>query len=182
VRQKRKLDQLRDRARAIEAKRARAIRATLCVGLELEEILELVIKAIRDEYAPVMETVFHQIDDYDARTQPGKVGYKWQHGFIDWLVGLQDGIWSLPAELPEAWLVTWRDGYEPEFSWDKLPWTPRPHRRCEGCRLALPCVGANSKSGARDFEACPACGGTRISGICFYDMRKFTLDGKTDFF
>ena len=183
MRQKRKLNQLRDRAWAIESKRARAIRSTLCVGLEWEQVVTLVSKSIKSEHEPIVNTICEQIGDYTARTPPSNNGYQSVHGFVEWIEGLEDGRWSLPEELPEAWLATWRDGYEREFSWAKQPWSPRPHRRCEGCRLALPHVFEDSKSRVSSFNACPACGGTRISGVCFYDMRKFSLDGgKTDFY
>jgi hypothetical protein len=48
--------------------------------------------------------------------------------------------------------------------------------RCEDCRLGLPNVGPGGSFDVR-FEKCPACGGERISSICYFDMRKFSLDG-----
>ena len=55
MRHRRRLDRLRDRARAARTSRARAIRARLCVGLEPEEIMDLVVAAIRPEHLRVLE-------------------------------------------------------------------------------------------------------------------------------
>lgn len=176
-----KLDRLRERARVIASRRARAIRATLCVGLDLEQILLLVAKAVGVEDRPIFEAIIEQGKDYAARTPQESDGYPDLHGFVDWLIQLRHGITSLPDELPKSWLIAWRDGYVREFGWSKRPWSPHPFHRCEDCRLALPNVGPDGSFDGRRFQSCPACGGRRISWICFHDMRKFRLDGeKTD--
>ena len=106
------------------------------------------------------------------------------HGFEEWAWGLQDGRWSLPEELPEAWLLAWRNGYVKHFGYEMRPWCPTPSSRCEDCRLALPPSDPEGRTGeAGGFKVCPACGGRRISHVCYFDMRKFSLDGgKTTFF
>jgi hypothetical protein len=96
---------------------------------------------------------------------------------VDWLFQLQDGISSLPSELPESWLKAWQRGYVHEFGSDKLPWSPHPFCRCEDCRLTLPNVGPDGTFKGNRFEVCPSCASSRISGICFFDMRYFSLDG-----
>ena len=182
MRKTRKLDDLRDRARAIASRRARAIQATVCAGLDFEQIDDMVGRAVRPEDESILDAIAEQVEDYDARTRQRETGYPDLHGFLDWMLQLQDGISSLPAELPRAWLAAWRDGYIREFGWGKRPWSPNPFHRCEDCRLALPNVGPGGSLEDR-FEACPACGGQRISDVCFWDMRKFSLDGgKTTFF
>jgi hypothetical protein len=181
--QRRKLDKLRDRAKTIATRRARSVRSTACVGLELEEILHLVELAVSPENYPILASIAEQIADYAARTPQKDGGFPDVHGFMDWTIQLHRGVSSLPTEIPKSWLTAWRDGYEAESGWDKLPWSPRPLNRCEDCRLTLPNVGPDGSFEGDRFQSCPACGGRRISGICFYDMRKFSLDGgKTDTF
>ncbi|HJZ94805.1 MAG TPA: hypothetical protein VKE40_28320 [Gemmataceae bacterium] len=182
MRHRRRLERLTERARAIESKRARSVRAKLCVGLDWDQILLQIAQAVRPEHVPIMEAIGSQLQDYSDRT-PQRPGFPDRHGFLDWIFGLQDGRWSLSEQLPEAWLTAWRDGYRKEWGFDKRPWSPRPFNRCEDCRLALPNVGPDGRFEGPGFPACPACGGQRISQICFYDMRKFSLDGgRTDFF
>jgi hypothetical protein len=110
---RRRLDRLRDRARKVQTEKARAVRARLCVGLGMEQVLELVIAAIRPEHEPILKALHDQIEDYAARGYRPPDGSNPVHGFVEWLWGLQDGLWSLPEELPEAWLLAWRNGYAP---------------------------------------------------------------------
>jgi hypothetical protein len=134
--------------------------------------------ALRLEHEPIMTNIFEQIEDYAARGFRSSDGSTPVHGFVEWLWGLQDGRWSLPEELPEAWLLAWRNGYVPEWGYDKNPWCPQPSNRCEDCRLGLPCTGPDGRAGeSGGFRTCPTCGGKRISQVCYFDMRLFSLDG-----
>jgi hypothetical protein len=160
----------------MKAERAQTIRARLCIGLGPVEIFNLICAAIRPEHHPIMEAIWMQLPDYETRGRKGPDGLPAVHGFVDWIWGLEDGRWSLPEELPGTWLVAWRDGYKREWGGDKEPWCPHPFQRCEGCRLALPNVGPTG-SLEDEFTSCPACRSTTISSVCFFDMRKFSLDG-----
>jgi hypothetical protein len=184
MRHRRRLDRLRDRATTARTEKARAVRARVCVGLEIERVLELVEAAVRPEHGPILDAICRQAEDYEARGYRPPDGSVPVHGFLEWVWGLQDGWWSLPEELPEDWLLAWRNGYAPYRFHDKTPWCPRTSQRCEDCRLGLPCTGPDGRAGADGwFRACPACGGTRLSVNCLFDMRKFSFDGgKTTFF
>jgi|GEM_PF-5556008 len=176
MRQRRRLARLTERARTIADKRARAVRATVCVGLDIQRVAEMALAVIRPAHYPIGEAIYNQVIDYDSRTPEKEGDYPNLHGFVDWVWGLPYGFWSLPEELPESWLAAWRHGYRKEFGFEKLPWSPRISNRCEDCRFGLPNVGPDG-SFERSFDACPVCGGQRISGRCYFDMRKFSLDG-----
>jgi hypothetical protein len=149
------------------------------VGLGRQQVLELVCATLRAEHEPIVRAIFTQIEDYAARGFRPPDGSTPVHGFVNWLWGLQDGRWSLPEELPEDWLLAWRNGYAPYyFSDGRRPWCPHPWSRCEDCRMGLPCTDADGRAGeGGGFRACPVCEGRRISSVCFFDMRLFSLDG-----
>lgn len=138
MRHRRRLDKLRDRARQTRTERAWAIRSRVCVGLDPEQVLGLVMAAVRSEHRPIIEAIDRQTEDYHARGRRRPDGSPPAHGFLDWLCGLNDGRWSLPEELPEAWLAAWRDGYVPEWGVREVPLVPAPVRAVQGLPAGPP--------------------------------------------
>jgi hypothetical protein len=85
---------------AIESKRARAVRAKLCVGLDWKPILDLIEQATKPEHGPILQAIDLQVKDYEDRTPQRPGSPPSRHGFLEWIIGLQDGRWSLPEQLP----------------------------------------------------------------------------------
>jgi hypothetical protein len=135
----------------------------------------MVVGSVAAEDGPILEKIFEQIQDYQARTPARKDGSQDLHGFTEWVLCLYHGFGSLPERLPTAFLTAWRDGYEPSVGWNGEPRSPVYVARCEGCKLILPNRDAKGEWGG--FDVCPACGGTQISGRSFAHVGKWSLDG-----
>ena len=159
------------------ATQRRRVRNRVCVGLPWDELCQAVHDATADDGLPILEEIVAQVAQY--RAQPPPMRFDWMtdaayaeyvadetgdHGFIEWLQGLQAGWCSLPEELPTSVLLTWRDEYRDHpcnvrrAGIDAERWaSPQPFLRCEECLMAMPSFPTGGG------EVCPVCGGDRVA-------------------
>src|SRR5262249_53034937 len=150
-----RVERLLVRARALAGQRRRIVRRRQCQNATWDELLRLVEQSILPESWPVVEDIDAQIAEYDRRP-PRQLGNgettRAGHGFVEGLVGLQEGWAELPEVIPPAVLLAWRNGYahHPAGS------TPIPVRRCEDCRMVLP--NCTPDGFGPCIMPCPVCG------------------------
>lgn len=125
----------------------RTDRRRSCQGVGWTELVERLVEAIPPESLPLLDEIMDQMDAFEPRV----------HGFVYWLLAVQDGSSSLPETIPDDFLLAWRNGHAHHPAGD----TPIPIRRCEDCWLVLPnCdVGGHGHF----LICCPACGSRHIS-------------------
>ena len=147
---RKRVDKMLETVRPMVDLRRKAKRTSRLKGADLAIILEAVEQAVAEADRPILEEMVFQVEEY-GEARPGE-----HHGFLEWLLLLQDGVAALPDRLPLSVLIAWRDRYVSQ--WDGLgrPWTPRPFWRCEDCLMVLP----HGEGGWAD--PCPVSGSSRV--------------------
>ena len=156
---KNKVNRLLEQARELRGARRWTATARPCRGRPLADIGAEVEAACPPECLPLLIEVIERMVAFEeaqhaAEEQTGKRDM--YHGFLRWLLLLQEGAASLPETLPESVVRAWHRGqtFRPgnpsaEFR-DCIPWT-----RCDDCLFVVP-------DGDRKWTACPVCKGARI--------------------
>src|SRR5262249_27308576 len=98
------------------------------------------------------------------------------HGFITWVWGIGDGMWSLPDTIPESVLRLFIDGttYNPISLHPVIQKREGPPRllspsiswRCEDCKMAMPFEG---------WAPCPVCGSHEVGSINMWNPTTTTM-------
>src|SRR5262249_34252561 len=123
----------------------------LCKGMDWDSATAAVCESIPDEYEEVFSRVLAAVAERNAQPrymvwdqeQEKEVPYEKQHHFVEWILGLIEGAWSLPERVP-------REALEAFASCNGCVM-----RRCEICLMGL--------ANGRPWSNCPVCGSDRLS-------------------
>lgn len=147
-------------------------------GLALTEIDKAVEAATAGEDQDLTDLLCAQIDECfkypNTRTRAYEEEHEWltAHGFVHWMLLLQDGLAWMPERIPRCVLETWVYAYEPPTlppdkvnpyrGYDGFPRGAAPCVCCATCRMVLPARGKALLAGKGWGPNCPVCGGSEL--------------------
>jgi hypothetical protein len=141
---KSRLDKLTNAVRPMVARSRKAKRTSRFKGADLGTILKAIEAAVSLEDQPVLEAIARQALACEQST----------HGFVQWMWLIQDGVASLPDQIPTVVLLAWRGDFGKQ---------PQPLGRCQACKMVLPNVREMWSA------SCLVCGNPLI---CYADLSK----------
>jgi hypothetical protein len=181
-----RIRKLAEQAKALGRRSFRVGRRRECVGASWERVWELFLQAVPEESHGVMEEIIGHCEDYAKNGEPsrlpGGVTQPPRHGFLDWIVGLQEGWADLPETIPHVVLVAWRNDYvrRQKRAAEIFPWVGNGHGasaaicwRCVHCHMVLPNAAPTEGGYGACIFPCPVCGGREMQHMNFAKWGEF---------